>query len=192
MSESPEFELPLDDVDWPDKPPHADALHAALLEQTCGIVRRRARRRRLRFAASWGLAYAAGLATAWLAWPRDRGAVIRPPVQAPARVAEEQVAIAQPATVEEEALKPEDLSPEELRRRVLDAPRPEQIRLLRLAGDRYLYRRADVAAALDCYRQVIELTPRAELKQRQDDDSWLLAELKSSAAGSLAQVGGEQ
>jgi hypothetical protein len=54
-----------------------------------------------------------------------------------------------------------------------------------------LYGRADVVSALDCYRQVIELTPREELAERQDDDSWLLAELKSSAAGSSARFDGE-
>lgn len=60
------------------------------------------------------------------------------------------------------------------------APRGEQRRLLRLAGDRYLYGLADVESALDCYRQVIELTPRAELAMHDSHESWLLAELKSS------------
>ena len=193
MSEADEQELFLGDVGWPDAAPPADGLRAALLEQTCGIVRRRARRRRLRLAASWALAYAAGLLTAWLAWPRD-WAVPSRHERAPARPAVEQVAVALPTTAQAEdkaATLPEELPPEELRRRVLDAPRAEQIRLLRLAGDSYLYGRADVVSALDCYRQVLELTPHDELAHRQDDDSWLLAELKSSAAGSVARFDGE-
>jgi hypothetical protein len=83
------------------------------------------------------------------------------------------------------------LSPEELRRRVAGAPRPEQIRLLRLAGDRYLFGQADLDGALDCYRQIIELTPRGELARQQTDDSWLLAELKSSVASSATDLAGE-
>jgi hypothetical protein len=62
------------------------------------------------------------------------------------------------------------------------APRERQIRLLQLAGDRYLYSSADVASALDCYRQVLELTPPGELGPPAEHDSWLLAELKLSAA----------
>lgn len=193
MSEADAHELFLDDVDWPDVVPPVDALRVAILEQTCCIVRRGARRRRLRLAASWALAYAAGLLTAWIAWPRDRAMPPRPE-RAPARPEVEQVAVAQPITAQADvapAVLPEELPPEELRRRVLDAPRAEQIRLLRLAGDSYLYGRADVVSALDCYRQVLELTPHDELAHRQDDDSWLLAELKSSAAGSVARFDGE-
>lgn len=191
MSESDRDELFLDDIAWPEEPPCADGLRAALLEQTRGIVRRRARRRRLRLAANWGAAYAAGLATAGLAWPRGPAEVLPQPKRAAEHAAVAQVAIAPAPAKEASTVSPEKLSPEELRRRVLDAPRPEQIRLLRLAGDRYLYGRADVVSALDCYRQVIELTPRAELARHQDDDSWLLAELKSSAAGSMARFDGE-
>ena len=183
-------DLPLESADWPRDASPADGLRGAIWEQTSGIVRRRAGRRRLRLAASWGLAYAAGIATAWLAWPRERALVApTPPRPKVGGNAVEQVAAApsQPRVAEDLST----LSPEELRSRVADAPRPEQLRLLRLAGDRYLFGRADVGSALDCYRQVIELTPRAELARREDDDSWLLAELKSSAAGSVAQFTGE-
>ena len=189
MNEPTRDDLPLESADWPRDASPADGLRAAIWEQTSGIVRRRTGRRRLRLAASWGLAYAAGIATAWLAWPRERALVApTPPRTTVSGNAVEQVAAApQPTTSEDEST----LSPEELRSRVADAPRPEQIRLLRLAGDRYLFGQADVGSALDCYRQVIELTPRAELAKREDDDSWLLVELKSSAAGSVAQFAGE-
>lgn len=61
------------------------------------------------------------------------------------------------------------------------APREKQLRLLALAGDRYLFNQADVESALDCYRQVIELTPAGEREPPQPEDSWLLAELKTAA-----------
>lgn len=177
MSEREETELPLGSVDWSTWPKPPENLRRALLVETNRVIRRRAWRRRSRLAASWGLAYAAGIATAWLAWPRGAPP---PAPAAPQRVKVTQVAIAKPPQ------KPakEDLSvlsAEELRRRVPGAPRAEQRQLLRLAGDRYLYGAANVEAALDCYRQVIELTPRAELGQHDADESWLLAELKSSA-----------
>ena len=177
MSDRDDTELPLEGVDWSAWPQPPEKLREALLVQTSRIVRRRARRRRARLVVGWGLAYAAGIATAWLAWPRD---AVQPAPAAPQAAAATQVAVAQPPH------KPatEDLSvlsPEELRRRVPRAPRAEQRQLLRLAGDRYLYGAANLEAALDCYRQVIELTPRAELGQHDADESWLLAELKSSA-----------
>jgi hypothetical protein len=73
------------------------------------------------------------------------------------------------------------LSPAELRRLVPKAPRETQVRLLALAGDRYLLDQADVASALDCYRQVLELTPAGERAPPEPEDSWLLAELKAAA-----------
>lgn len=177
MSDRGENEPPLDKVDWSSWPTPQEQLRKAILAETSRLVRRRMWRRRARLAAGWGLAYAAGLATAWLAWPREAA----PPLPAsPMTTAATQVAAA------ESRQEPADedlstLSAEELRRRVAGAPRAEQLRLLRMAGDRYLYGTADVKAALDCYRQVIELTPRAELGRHEADESWLLAELKSSA-----------
>lgn len=177
MSDSRDAELPLENVDWSSWPKPPDHLRASVLSQTSRVVRRRAWRRRSRLIAGWALAYAAGIATAWLSWPRE---AVPPAPDAPKTVETAQVAVAQPhEEPPEEDLSP--LSPEELRRRVAGAPRAEQRRLLRLAGDRYLYGSADMEAALDCYRQVLELTPRAELGKHDADESWLLAELKSSA-----------
>ncbi len=81
------------------------------------------------------------------------------------------------------------LEPEQLRAAVPGAPRAEQIRLLRLAGDRYFYDSADMRAALDCYRQVVELTPEKELSQPDPQDNWLLAEMKLSEAAKAAAYG---
>ncbi|HEV3003608.1 MAG TPA: hypothetical protein VGX78_04075 [Pirellulales bacterium] len=177
----PGTELPA--ASWPDSP-HAAALRAALLDRTLDLVRARTRARRFRVAAGWLGAYAAGLATAWLALSQAGPA--RP--DAPRGVAIAQVA--QPQAVDQnqakqigtstgnEADDEASLPPDELRRRVADAPRSEQLRLLRLAGDRYLYDAADVQSALDCYRQILELTLPEARGAVGPDDSWLLAELK--------------
>ena len=186
MSDESEAELPLESIDWSSWPKPPDRLRAEVLETTSKLVRRRARHRRWRLVGGWGLAYAAGIATAWLAWPRDKPPAA-PTVQPAHGRQIAAVAPPQPAAVEDLSA----LSPEELRSKVADAPRPEQIRLLRLAGDRYLFGAADVESALDCYRQVIELTPRGDLAKHETDDSWLLAELKLSAAGNEAQLAGE-
>ncbi|HEV3342568.1 MAG TPA: hypothetical protein VG125_19505 [Pirellulales bacterium] len=182
MSDAADTESLLEGIDWSSRPTPTEGLRGELLAKTTRLVRGRARRRRWGVAAGWGLAYAAGLATAWFARPRDNG----PPVNRTQASAATQIA----ANVAPGETPVEDLGavpPEELRRRVADAPRPEQIRLLRLAGDRYLYGAADVESALDCYRQVIELTPRGDLAKHESGDSWLLAELKSSAAGGDAR-----
>jgi hypothetical protein len=177
MNESSEADLPLERIDWPALPKPPADLRREVLQKTTRLVRRRAWRRRLRLTAGWGLAYAAGLVSAWFA--------LRHEAPAPAQRQEasvRQIAINQvvPSMIKDDL---DALPPEELRRRVAGAPRPEQIRLLRMAGDRYLFGAADVESALDCYRQVIELTPRSELAGSDSGDSWLLAELKSSAAG---------
>lgn len=156
-----------------------EALRVALLASTLAAVRRRSRARRLGQLAVAALAYAAGLATMYAVLSRDDQ-----PAQKPS-----QAVVAAPQT---ESTRPQAetpvprvevaaLSPAELRRMVPGAPRARQIRLLELAGDGYLYG-ADVEAALDCYRQVLELTPREDLGPPDPQDSWLLAELKLSAA----------
>lgn len=185
MSGGNEVDASLDDIEWSNWPKPPDDLRRKLLEETTRIVRRRAAGRRCRMAVGWGLAYAAGLVTAWLALRQEPAAPARP----------EKSSVRQVATNEAARQTPQEdldrLPPAELRRRVADAPRPEQIRLLRMAGDRYLLGSADVESALDCYRQVIELTPPGELVGHDSGDSWLLAELKSSAAGVDSRLAAE-
>ena len=164
--------------DWPSAEP-PQALRDALLMRTSGIVRRRSRARRLRQIAMVALAYAAGLATMRAVW-RDAQPAQKPlpSLAAAPRVEKMTPAVETPETQADLA----SLSPAELRRMVPGAPRARQIRLLQLAGDGYLYGAADVDAALDCYRQVLELTPPEGLGRPDPHDSWLLAELKLSAA----------
>lgn len=178
---------------WPDTPP-AEQLKAALLRETSRVVRRRARLRRLRRLATVAVAYAAGIATAIVAWRRFELPPVIQVAQVPAPRAARQhdlsstllanqgreVSDERSGQLDERQLA--SLSPAELRRLVPDAPREQQIRLLEMAGDRYLYGRADVASALDCYRQVLELTPPEARREAQPNDSWLLAELKTAPA----------
>lgn len=174
---------------WPETP-HAERLKAALLQQTSRVVRRRARLRQLRRLTTIGLAYAAGIATAALAW-RAGPAQVAQLDQRPAAVVAQNDGRQQRRSdhsrgasdkftdqFDDERLA--TMSPAELRRLVPDAPPEQQIRLLEMAGDRYLYGRADVASALDCYRQVLELTPPDARHQPLPHESWLLAELRAS------------
>ena len=174
---------------WPETPP-AEQLKAAVLVQTSRVVRRRARLRRMRRLMTIATAYAAGIATAVVAWRHVEPVRVVQVAQAPAPPAAwhenrssqrrankgREVSDERPGQFDERQLA--SLSPAELRRLVPDAPREQQIRLLEMAGDRYLYGRADVASALDCYRQVLELTPPEARREAQPNDSWLLAELK--------------
>ena len=165
---------------WPGgEPPRA--LHDALLQRTSRLVRRRSRVRRVRQLCALAAAYAAGLATMRAVWTEARPA---PPAPQPSLVAS--AGTKKTPTAQAKAQEPTRdlarLSAAELRRMVPGAPRERQIRLLQLAGDRYLYASADVASALDCYRQVLELTPPDEVGPPREHDSWLLAELKLSAA----------
>lgn len=174
---------------WPETP-HAERLKAALLEQTSRVVRRRARLRQVRRMTTIGLAYAAGIITAAIAW-RSGPAQVAQLDQRPAPVARRidsrqhgrpdhwrGASDGLTERLDEERLA--TMSPAELRRLVPDAPPEQQIRLLEMAGDRYLYARADVASALDCYRQVLELTPPDARRQPSPHESWLLAELRAS------------
>lgn len=161
---------------WPKTAVPRD-VHDALLAQTSALVRSRANRKRLGRAAAIGLAYAAGLATMLAAQ------LSLAPSLAPKRkiaVTPERT-VRSPSKTQGAREELASLSPAELRRLVPDAAPQEQIRLLQLAGDRYLYVAADVASALDCYRQVLELTPREKLSRPAPQDSWLFAELKLSA-----------
>ncbi len=173
---------PLEGAGWTALPvpkPSAAFTHS-LRVQTSSLVRRRGRRRSWRVAGGLALAYVVGVASA-LAWPR--GEPHSPRV-------EQQVKPANRARrAEQPPVEVASLEPEQLRAAVLGAPRAEQIRLLRLAGDRYFYDSTDVRAALDCYRQVVELTPEENLAQPDPQDNWLLAEMKLSAAAKASAYG---
>jgi len=153
----------------PPYPEVPDELRDAILRRTCATVRRRPRRLRTMAACVVAAAYAAGLGTALL-WPGADG----PPAPLVAAPAPE-VAPVIPAVTAVDAA---SASPQALLARVPDAAPSEQVRLLTQAGDRYLTDYGDVARALDCYRQVLELTPDSQSLTFEASDTWLLTSLK--------------
>lgn len=163
-----------------DMPADVAALRDKVLRQTTTIVRGRRQRKRVLRMASWGLAYAAGIATAWFglqAFAPQRPTAVPNIAAQPTTTPEAHLAQAAPKVTPVARRK---LSPEELRYRVAGATREEQIELLRQAGDLYLNERNDLRAAVQCYQQVLELSDRPEQFAVLPEDSWLLAELKNS------------
>ena len=139
-------------------------LEGAVRGRPVAVVRWRRRRRHLRNIALLGLVYLAGLASADL-------------LESPARNPPGTDVTHEPH--EPVSTQPDETSnPSEMLRRVRGNPPAEQRRLLKLAGDTYLGSHADVENALYCYRQLLELTPRAERALPAADDSWLLVALK--------------
>lgn len=59
------------------------------------------------------------------------------------------------------------------------ATKPEQVVLLRRAGDQYLNELGDVQLALRCYQRMLELEDPREAAAVDTDDTWLLMALKS-------------
>jgi hypothetical protein len=175
-------------------PEARSAFREALERSTVAVVRRSAARRRMARAGQFALAYAAGVLTAIALWraaengaPRHGELVQRAQVLPSAPSEPRQtVGPRQPQTA---AIDERRLSPAQLRARVEGAPRAEQIRLLRLAGDRYLYDYDDINSALHCYRQVLELEPPDRERPFGPEDSWLLAELKNAR---VLQQGGQR
>jgi hypothetical protein len=195
-----------------DLPGGDGAFKQQLLAETTAVVRSRGRRKRVRRYAGFALAYAAGIATATVVWPRPEAlprrvdAVVEsavageesrrretPPTGAERRLETpptvngrgQEIAAVSPAPASATAA----ADPVALRRQVAAAPPAEQIALLRRAGDLYLGRYGDLESALDCYRQVLELTPASERGQFDAGDSWLLAELKhAQSAPAVAYV----
>lgn len=153
-------------------PPAAAALREAVLRRTSGVVRGRPRRMRALALCMVAVAYGAGVLTN-VGMPDSRS-------DAPAVVTEAGpaavVAVEAPAS---DVPSTEDTTgPKALLALVPDAAGEEQLRLLARAGDLYLSEQGDVARALHCYRQVLELTPLAEPVSLESGDTWLLTSLK--------------
>lgn len=173
-----------------DLPRGDGALRHRLLVETTAIVRTRGRRRRVRRYTGFALAYAAGIATAALLFEGPaREVVQRTAANMVEQPADDAIEPDRPAETAPEPPSPlASTDPVALRRQVAAAPHADQIELLRRAGDLYLARYGDLESALDCYRQVLELTPPAERGQFDADDSWLLAELKHAQVATAFAV----
>jgi hypothetical protein len=128
---------------------------------TLRVLRRRRRTRQgIALAIVLG-AFAAGFATSRLVPPSPPAAVEPGRASRPIELAP---APPTPGALESQA--------------VAAASPDERASLLRAAGDRYLTDHNDVAAALRCYRAVLELTSSTDRARSDPGDSWLLAALK--------------
>jgi len=172
--------LPPSAFGCPEAPPE---LREAILRRTRAAVRRRPRRRRLLATVAVAAAYSAGLGTAVLWSGAATGPVPFVTAEPASDVAPAATSLApvRELTATDAASAPADerpASPRALLARVPDAAPAEQVRLLTRAGDRYLTDYGDVQRALDCYRQVLELTPRSQPAALGSGDTWLLTSLK--------------
>lgn len=158
ISPSPEDDIPL--LEGLDRVPPKSfelqrppgGLREAILERTLRLVRQRARRRCVGVLSMAAALFALGISVG-LGLPRSG------------------------RETERAESAPVDPSPGDLLRRVAEAPLAERVRLLKLAGDEYLAGGFEVARALDCYRQILEIGSEAELADV-GKDNWLLASLK--------------
>ena len=153
--------------------PHVSAeLREALLRRTSAMVRGRPRRWRALMVCTVAAAYVAGVGSVvW--WPRAADTA-----GMPVTTAQNPPLTGPQATEKPVAVGAASVDPCDLLARVASAPRDEQIRLLRQAGDLYLSQWDDVAGALYCYRQVLELMPASQPITLESSDTWLLASLK--------------
>jgi hypothetical protein len=140
-----------------------DPARATVMALTLAVVRRRRRMRRVASIVAVAAAYAVGLATPRLldgarAAPAD-------PIQGAAHQARSL-----------------SKSPRDFESQAAAAAAPsERASLLKAAGDRYLSDLGDVEAALGCYRETLELTPAADRRRFDPNDTWLLGALKLAA-----------
>lgn len=172
----------LSDLEFPagafDLPDHVAALRERVLRETTQVVRGHRRRKRTLRVAGWGMAYAAGVLSAWFGL-RQLTESPREAMTAQQTTPETKEAVARKEP-SKTAAPQRRTTPEELRARVAGANRDEQIDLLRRAGDLYLNERNDLRSAVTCYQQVLELAETPEQLAVLPDDSWLLAELKQA------------
>ena len=151
-------------------PPAPGELHDRSLRETSAIVRRR---RYVLFATRCGAAaalFACGVGAGVLMTKA-------PAATQPANVIQLTNA-ANPAPTE---LVPDAIlaDGEEFALKLHAASKPEQLALLRRAGDRYLNEFGEVQLALRCYQRLLEIEGPDEKQTVDMNDTWLLMALKS-------------
>jgi hypothetical protein len=167
------LEARLGGLDLPDPP---EALRRRILERTSALVRARARRQRAILPLGVAAAFALGFAVAWAA----RGAGGPDEQSAPVGTVAPALPSSLPTPPDVGSSGAAASDPARILERVRDAPKAERPRLLRLAGDSYLARGGDIARALDCYRQLLEVSPCDADASPSPEDPWLLEVLKLS------------
>jgi len=155
-----------------DAPVPAGQFHEAVLRRTVTVLHRRTGRRRLLVIGGLLTAYAAGLATAYLA--------IAPAQPLAAEQMTDRVAPDVPEQAQAAAPSLAELPPWTLEEQAESAPPERRPELFKLAGDRYLNDYSDPQKALRCYRQHLDLVPVQQRSQFDPDDTWLLVTLKQA------------
>ena len=171
----------LDGVLGADSAPRpSDALRAAVLSQTVGVIRFRRRMKKCVLAASLLGCYLAGVATTTL-WQPAQG-----PLPSPAAI----VATAEP-TATEPTEPPAMRRPSQPSRqnspvaRPVGSPRKNRVQTMREKADRHLLEQGDVASALRDYTCALNLAPASQRAIRPEQDTWLLMALKNARAKEL-------
>ena len=154
-----------------------EQLHAAVLAQTTGMIRRRRHVRRVFLVAALVACYLAGVATMQLQRPGGPDHMSLAAEQSPSQ--EEQPPEIAPAP------QPERIA---MTRTDKKNERPRRRRELRTAGfddirrvsDRYLRENGDVALALRYYCRALDIASAEQRAISVGEDSWLLMALKNS------------
>ncbi len=137
----------------------------AVLAQSIKVMRHGRRRGYYVVVAAVLAAYGAGIGSLMLVQGKQSTRSATPVVAS--------VVVAAPARTHQQ-------DPQTLLKQVAGASRPEQVLLLTEAGDIYLNVRADIERALNCYRQVLEITPANVQMTIHPEDTWLFKSLKKA------------
>jgi len=146
-----------------------ESLQVALRQQTTRVLHRQRQMRRLVIAGMAAACYAAGLATMWLLVPRTVATTDLVPQHV---VIVERIAT--PPHLEEKL--PESAAIQE--KEALAKPE-QRATLLRRAGDLYLEKEQDIAAALRCYTQAFAAVG-PEALEFSPEDNWLVMAIKNA------------
>lgn len=148
---------------WDAPPAATPGFHDALFARTAGVLRSRARRRRLAGLGAVILAYVAGAATVHLLSNRIRAGGPAPRPASPLEI-----------------VRAADDTPDDLVREALATPGTARAALFERAGDRFLAERGDIESALACYRRSLDAQPSDGGIAVDPGDNWLLIALKQA------------
>jgi hypothetical protein len=152
-----------------------EGLREEVLARTSAAVRNRSRWRKILVGGVIAAAYAAGLATAVLVLG---GAPIRQDTSPTVSEAAPSEALPKPPPPQPVAAPDPEREPEEFAVLLARSSSEQQMKLLKIAGDRYLNEYGDARLAMNYYRRLLALAPPE--MQPTLDDTWLLRSLKQA------------
>ena len=154
-------------------PPVDDEFCEAVYRRTAATVRGRQRQRRMVLACVIVGAYFAGIGTMGLEPWNQQG----PQDEAPPSITSG--ADMTPTAVPDPPVEIAPIDPEMLAMQLAKASPEERGRLLKGAGDRYLYELNDIDRALVLYKQHLDALAPEDQARIAQNDSWLLLSMKS-------------